>query len=99
MDIYAIQSEILKGNYRFSDHAVKRMIKRSVERREIEHVILFGEIIEEYPDAKYSPSCLIFGQTQIGRNLHVQVTLPPKVVIITTYEPDVQEWINYRIRR
>lgn len=99
MDIYTIQSEILKGNYRFSDHAVKRMIERSAERGDIEHVVLYGEIIEEYPDDKYSPSCLIYGRTRTGRNLHVQVSFPPKVVIITIYEPDLQEWINYRIRR
>ncbi|MEG4054235.1 MULTISPECIES: DUF4258 domain-containing protein [unclassified Microcoleus] len=31
-----------------------------------------GEVIEEYPDDKYSPSCLIFGLTIANRPLHVQ---------------------------
>jgi len=99
MNIVVIQAEILGGNYRVSDHAVKRMLERSVERTDVEHIILYGEIIEEYPDDKYSPSCLIYGQTPSGRSLHVQVSLPPKVVVITVYEPESEEWLTYRIRR
>jgi hypothetical protein len=99
MTIKAIQDKIRKGKYRFSDHAVKRMIKRSINRSEVEQAILSGEIIEEYPEDKYSPSCLIYGKTEKGRNLHVQVSLPPRVVVITTYESDPREWIDYKIRR
>ncbi len=99
MNIHPIQEYIGRGDYRFSGHAVKRMIKRSIDRHEIEEVILSGEIIEEYPDDKYSPSCLIYGKTQKERALHVQVSLPPLVVIVTTYEPELQEWINGKRRR
>jgi len=99
MSIDEIQVRIRKGGYRISDHAIKRMIQRSIERFEIEQAIVNGEIIEEYPQDKYSPSCLIYGQTDAGRNLHVQVSLPPRVVVVTTYEPDPEEWIDWRIRR
>ena len=99
MEIKEIRVKIDKGEYRFSDHAVKRMIKRYIERIEIEEAVLFGEIIEEYPDDKYSPSCLIYGRTKRGRNLHIQISLPPSVVVITSYEPDETEWIDYTIRR
>ena len=99
MEIKGIQDKIKKGEYRFSDHAVKRMIKRSIGRHEVEEAILRGEIIEEYPDDKYSPSCLICGKTGKERELHVQISLPPAVVVITTYEPDPEEWINGKIRR
>ena len=75
------------------------MIKRSIDRVEIEETVLAGEIIEEYPDDKYSPSCLIYGKTDNGRDLHVQLSLPPLVVIITVYDPDPEEWINGKIRR
>lgn len=99
LSIKDIQNKIQKGEYRFSDHAVNRMIKRGIARYEIESVIIKGEIIEEYPDDKYSPSCLIYGKTDMGRNLHVQVSLSPNIVIITTYEPNINEWIDYKIRR
>jgi len=75
------------------------MIKRNIERIEIEEAVITGEIIEEYPDDKYSPGCLIYGRTKSNRPLHVQVSIPPMVVIITAYEPDESEWINFRVRR
>jgi hypothetical protein len=99
VDSIRIQERIRLGDYRFSDHAVKRMLERTIERIEIEEAICNGTIIEEYPDDKYSPSCLIYGQTLDKRDLHVQVSVPPRVVIITVYEPDPSEWIDNRNRR
>jgi hypothetical protein len=99
MTIKAIHNRIRQNKYSFSDHSVKRMIKRNVTRQELEYAILTGEIIEEYPDDKYSPSCLIHGKTENGRDLHVQVSLPPFVVIITVYEPEKEEWIDCKTRR
>ena len=75
------------------------MMKRLVDRNEIEDAVLSGEVIEEYPDDKYSPSCLIYGRTKGGRHLHVQLSLPPIVVVITVYGPVETEWIDYRFRR
>ncbi|MCP4403305.1 MAG: DUF4258 domain-containing protein [bacterium] len=99
MNIHEIRDYVQRGQYKFSDHAVKRMLKRSIGRNEIEEVLQSGEIIEEYPDDKYSPSCLIWWHTQRARTLHVQVSLPPLVVVVTTYEPDPAEWINGKVRR
>lgn len=99
MQIKSIQDKIIKGEYRFSDHAVKNMIERSINRYEVEETILTGEIIEDYPNDKYSPSCLIYGRTRKERDLHIQISFPPSVVIITTYEPDPAEWIDCKIRR
>ena len=99
MEIKPIKDKILEGEYRVSDHAVKQMIKRSITMLEIENAVINGEIIEKYPDDKYSPSCLIYGRTENGRDLHVQLSIPPLVVIITTYYPDPEEWIDFKIRR
>ena len=99
MTIQGIQDKIRKGDYGFSEHAVKRMIKRAISRQEVEEAVLRGEIIDEYPEDKYSPSCLVYGKTEKGRDLHVQVSLPPVVVVITAYDPDPKEWIDFKIRR
>jgi hypothetical protein len=58
-------------------------------------------IIEDYPDDKYSPSCLILGLTINNRPLHLQVSRGESdmLTIITLYEPDQTEWINYSQRR
>lgn len=99
MDILLIQEKIRTGEYRFSEHAIKRMIKRGIDRYEVEEAIFGGELVETYPDDKYSPSCLICGKTRGGRALHVQASFPPLVVIVTAYEPDPEEWIEGKIRR
>lgn len=65
MEIKPIQDKILEGEYRVSDHAVKQMIKRSITRLEIENAVINGEIIEKYPDDKYSQSCLIYGELKV----------------------------------
>lgn len=99
MELSVIRKHVKEGSYKFSDHAVKRMMKRSIRRQEIEAALLAGEIIEEYPEDKYSPSCLVCGMTEEGRVLHVLVSLPPQVVVVTAYEPDPDEWIEARTRR
>ena len=45
MIIKGIKDEIKKGEYRFSDHAVKRMLKRAIDRSEVENAIMTGEVI------------------------------------------------------
>ena len=64
-------------------------------------VSLSAEVIEDYPDDKYSPSSLLLGFTQGKRALHIQVSRLESdlVKIITLYEPDNIQWIKYRRRR
>ena len=99
MDISLIQDKIRKGQYYWRQHVIERSIERQVAEEEVAEVILSGEIIEEYSEDKYGPSCLIFGQTRAGRPIHVQCSLPPSVWIITLYEPNPDEWINFRKRK
>jgi hypothetical protein len=58
-------------------------------------------LVEDYPDDKYAPSCLLLGFTQTERPLHLQVsyTDSASAKIITSYEPDESKWYNYRHRR
>jgi hypothetical protein len=54
-------------------------------------------IIEDYPSDKYSPSCLIFGYTQKNRPLHLHISRKDSniIKIITVYEPNKEEWMNF----
>ena len=58
-------------------------------------------LIEDYPDDKYSPSCLLLGFTETEGPLHLQVSYADTelVRIITLYEPDETEWYDYTHRR
>jgi hypothetical protein len=99
MDIEPIQERITKGDYLFTQHAVKRMTERRITRHEVEEAVGNGEIIEEYPDDKYGPSCLIYGVTQAEKILHVQASHVPRVKIITVYEPTPDEWEDGKVRK
>lgn len=95
-----IQNELQAGNFEFTRHAFKRAIERNISEAEIREASVTVEVIEDYPDDKYSPSCLILGFTQKNRALHIQVSrLESDVVkIITLYEPDPMQWTDYRRR-
>ncbi len=99
MDLTLIQEQVRNGAYYWRKHAIRRSIERDVAEEEVVEVLLTGEIIEEYPEDKYGPSCLIYGRTQVGRPLHVQCSLPPTVWLITVYEPDPKEWSSGKIRK
>jgi len=74
------------------------MLRRGIPTDEIEEAMGGAEIIEEYPDDKYGPSLLLLGVTRNGRALHVQVAWS-RMRIVTVYEPDPQEWSDWRTRR
>jgi len=76
-------------------------VERNISDQDIRQAGVQANIIEDYPDDKYSPSCLLLGFTQTGRPLHIQVSLAETelVKIITIYEPDPREWSNYSQRR
>jgi hypothetical protein len=96
-----IQEKIANEQFELSRHALDRTILRLISIQEIREAIQRAELLEDYPDDKYGPSCLLLGFTQNGRALHLQCSYPsrPLVKIITIYEPDAAEWIDYRVRK
>ena len=97
-----IRDKFLRRQYEFSKHAVDQSIIRNISVAEVEEAISKrSEIIEDYPDDKYGPSCLMRGYTKAGRPLHVQCSYPnrPLIKIITLYEPNPDLWIDFRVRR
>lgn len=97
-----IQSKILRRQYEFSKHAVDQSIIREISIIEMGEAISGGgEIIEDYPEDKYGPSCLILGFTKTGRPLHIQCSYPSRLLIkiITLYEPDPDLWVDFRVRK
>lgn len=96
-----IRQKIAVNAFEFSRHATDQAIVRNIAVDEIRQAVRVGEIIEDYPDDKYGPSCLLLGFTEVARPLHIQCSYParPLLKIITVYEPDPAEWVNYRKRR
>jgi hypothetical protein len=96
-----IRRQLASGEFEFSRHAFRRAVERNISEVEIRQAGAKATLIEDYPDDKYSPSCLLLGFTRAERPLHLQVSYADSelVKIITLYEPDENEWYNYRHRR
>jgi hypothetical protein len=96
-----IRAKIAGGQFEFSQHAVDQSIVRHISVQELREAIAVGEIIEDYPNDKYGPSCVVLGLTLTHRPLHVQCSYPsrPVVKIITRYEPDPRRWHDFKVRR
>jgi hypothetical protein len=97
-----IRVKIGKRHYEFSKHAVDQSIIRDISVAEVEEAIVGpSEIIEDYPEDKYGPSCVVLDYTKAVRALHVQCSYPsrPLVKIITLYQPDPDLWLDFRIRK
>ena len=100
MNIHWIKDRVEKGNYQLKLHAMERASIRGIDPLEIKEALFNGEIIEDYPADKRGHSCLVYGKSQIGRDIHVLCGMAYDTLwIITVYEPDPAEWVNPKTRR
>lgn len=99
--IEQIRSKVAAEQFEFSQHAVDQSILRRITIQELRECFVTAEVIEDYPDDKYGPSCLLLGWTKANRPLHVQCSYPSRTLlkIITLYEPDPRLWDEFRLRR
>ena len=99
--IEIIRAKIRANQFEFSKHAADNSILRLISVQEVRETLENGQIIEDYPDDKYGPSCLVLGFTRKGRVLHIQCSYPSRSLlkIITLYEPSAEEWIDFKLRK
>jgi len=72
-------------NYRLSAHAAYRAVERDITPQMVQYAGQHAECIEDYPEDKYAPSCLMLGFDAEGQPLHLQVSRyeGPRLIIIT----------------
>jgi len=69
------------------------MVEESIALNDVVCVLRGATVIENYPDHKRGPCCLVYGRNQAGRDLHVVCTTSLDfAVIITVYEPKEPKW-------
>lgn len=85
---------LCKGDkFRWSIHSLKRMRERQITVDDYKACIMNGEIIEQYPNDRPLPSCLISGYSVDNKHLHdVLGTDNAFIYAITAYYPSVSEW-------
>ena len=96
-----IRRKIEADQFEFSKPATDQSLIRGISVQEVRELFGSAEVIEDYPEDKYGPSCLIFGKTLAERPLHIQCSYPsrPLIKVITLYEPDPARWIDFKRRR
>ena len=86
----------------FLPHAIRQMNKpdRMITAAEVRLLVLYAEVIEDYPEDIRGHSCLLSGETSPGRTVHVVCS--PKadyLAIITAYIPEAAEWDETKQQR
>jgi len=61
---------IRKSQVRITDHADEEAVDDKLTFDEIYYSVMQGEIIEDYPNDKPFPSCLIMGKNFTGEPIH-----------------------------
>lgn len=91
-EIEAIAASLVEGSFVVTNHAWREMQNDNVSLEDVVRACSSGEIIEDYPTAYPLPACLIMGRMPDGRPLHVCLSKPPLVKIITVYVPTADKW-------
>lgn len=83
-----------------TSHALKRCRERNIKLIDIKQCIMYGEIIEEYPNDYPFPSALVM-ECNIGTPLHVVAGIGDGYLwIITAYVPSLSNWkSDYKTRK
>ena len=103
-DLAAIRNrflpQIAAGAVRVTQHAQQEMVEEAFSYEEIVHALGNGAIIENYSEHRRGACCLVHGNTQRERPVHIVCTsTQPVLIIITVYEPKPPKWVTPTQRR
>lgn len=98
--IERLKSQAAAGAFRVTQHAQQEMVEEEVRLDEVLAALRRGEILELYPEHRRGACCLVSGETEEGRPLHIVCTTArPLLILITAYEPRSPKWVTPRKRR
>ena len=101
MDIENLIVAIRNSRVRITDHADDEAVDDELTFDEIYFSVMHGEIIEDYPNDKPYPSCLVMGKNFSGEPIHSVWAYNSGngwAVLITVYRPDPALWIDWKLR-
>jgi hypothetical protein len=95
-----VRIQATREEIRITQHAQQEMTEDNVTLEEVLYAITTAQIIENYPEHKRGPCCLLNGITKKNRPLHIVCTTAlPTLIIITVYEPKPPKWVSPTQRR
>ena len=90
-----LREQAVADAMRVTVHAHQEMVEEDISFAEIREVLLDGRVVENYPEHKRGPCCLICRKTSCGKYVHVVCTTSFEVaIIITVYEPKQPKWVT-----
>lgn len=85
---------------RVTQHAQQEMIEEEITLDQVLEATSTAQILEYYPEHQRGACCLIYGQTNRKRDLHIVcTTAQPVLILITVYEPKLPKWVTPTQRR
>jgi len=94
-----IRSQAIAELVRVTVHAHQEMVEEDINMNELLQAAAAASIIENYPDHRRGPCCLLHGVTRNGRHLHIVCTTSLEtLIIITVYEPRPPKWPEPTVR-
>lgn len=98
--LVAIRARVAAQRFRVSQHAAAEMVEDALTLDDVLHVLGNAVLLENYPDHRRGPCCLVGGTTATSRPVHVVCTSAnPVLIIITVYEPTPPKWLSPTQRR
>jgi hypothetical protein len=101
MEIETIVNAIRNSRLRITDHTDEEAFDDNLAYEEIYFSVIHGKVIENYPNDKPYPSCLILGRNFSGEPIHSVWAYNPEnlwAALITVYRPDPARWIDWKER-
>ena len=102
MKITDIIESVRNNKIRITDHADEEIHNDYLSFEEVFISAINGEIIENYPDDKPYPSCLIYGKNFKNEPIHSVWAYNKEAkasVLITAYRPDPDKWVKWKRRK
>ena len=90
------------GRVHITDHADNEAEEDLLSYDDIFASVYRGQIIEDYPNDRPFPSCLIYGNTYSQEPVHSVWAYNQesgRAILVTVYRPDPDLWIDWRVRR
>jgi hypothetical protein len=95
-----IRAQAAAENIRITQHAQQEMVEEDITLEEVLQAIATAHVLENYPEHRRGPCCLLNGLTRHARPLHIVcTTAQPALIIITVYEPRPPKWVMPTQRR
>ena len=102
MDIGKLKHAVKSDHFKVTLHALQEKEFDNLTLAEIKQSVESSIIIEDYPDDKPYPSCLVLGFTVQKEPIHSVWAYDYTsgiAILITVYRPSPEKWVEYRKRK